>query len=233
MGVTTFVLVHGAWHGGWCWSAVSSRLRAAGHDVVAPTLSGLAERAGASSVDVRLADHVADVVATLGEAGPAVLVGHSYAGMVVTGAAAEVPDRVRHLVVVDGFLPEAGEPAVELLPPHAAAHYRRPDGAGADWLIPPRPLVNLGVTDPALVEAVTPRLTGHPPQTYLDASDHSASSLAVPGTYLLCAGWRSPFGRFAERARDLGWAVDELGADHEVPLTDPALLAERLEKVAS
>ena len=233
--MTTYVLVHGAWHGGWCWRPVADRLRAAGHEVVAPTLTGLAERAHLASPSVGLDTHVRDVVGEIefADLTDVVLVGHSYAGMVVTGVAALVPERIRRLVVVDGFLPEAGEPAIELLPPHAAAHYRESATLHGDvWLIPPRPLANLGVTDPAAVAAITPRLTPHPLQTYLDGAAHSASALTVAGSYLLCAGWASPFAGFAEKAAELGFAVDRIAADHEVPLTDPGLLAGELMSVA-
>jgi pimeloyl-ACP methyl ester carboxylesterase len=231
--VTTYVLVHGAWHGGWCWDPVAEMLAEAGHAVVAPTLTGLAERYTRvrPETPVGLSVHVDDVVSALESAdlGDVVLVGHSYAGMVVVGAAARAADRVGHLVVVDGFLPEAGERAIDLLPPHAAAHYRESaSSAGDGWQIPPRPLVNLGVTDEAFIAATAPRLTPHPLQTYLDAAVHGASELSVSGSYLLCSGWRSPFGSFADRARRLGWPVDEVDADHEVMLTASALLAGKL-----
>jgi hypothetical protein len=93
------------------------------------------------------------------------------------------------------------------------------------WMIPPRPLANLGVTDPAMVAAVTPKLTPHPLQTYLDGSPGDSASLTVPGAYVLCAGWNTPFGGFADKAERLGWPVERIPADHEVPLTNPDLLA--------
>ncbi|GAA1877661.1 alpha/beta hydrolase [Asanoa iriomotensis] len=229
--MTTYVLVHGAWHGAWCWRPVADRLRAAGHEVVTPTLTGLAERAHLTA-GVDLSTHVRDVSAAVefDDLRDVVLVGHSYAGMVVSGVAAAIPQRLRRLVIVDGFLPDAGQPAIDLLPPHAAAHYREsaaPDAAGV-WLIPPRPLANLGVTDPAAVAAITPRLTPHPLQTYLDGSPGDAASLTVSGAYVLCAGWNTPFGAFADKAERLGWPVARIPADHEVPLTNPDLLAASL-----
>jgi pimeloyl-ACP methyl ester carboxylesterase len=221
-------LIHGAWHGGWCWADVADRLRSAGHTVLTPTLTGLGADAPALTRDVGLGTHVTDVVTALDGVTDVVLVGHSYGGMPVTSAAALAADRVGHVVIVDGFLPERGEAAIELLPERAAAHYR--DSAveqGDGWRVPPRPLANLGVTSAAVIADVTPRLTDHPLATYTDRSERGAGELAV-GTYLLCAGWASPFGHLAERARSLGWTVDELAADHEVPVTAPALLAERL-----
>jgi pimeloyl-ACP methyl ester carboxylesterase len=158
-----------------------------------------------------------------------ILVGHSYAGMVVTGAAGLLGDRIARLVVIDGFLPERGETALSLLPDQSAAHYR--DSAaelGDGWRVPPRPLANLGVTDEQVIAAVSGLLTDHPLRTYQDGSRYGASELSVSGTYLLCTGWASPFGPQAQRAGALGWSIGELAADHEVPVSDPELLTARL-----
>ena len=233
--MTTFALVHGAWHGGWCWQPVARRLRAAGHEVVTPTLTGLGERAHLLDRRIGLDTHVRDVVAVLDyeDLHEVVLVGHSYAGMVVTAVAARVPHRIGRLVIVDGFLPEAGEVAIELLPERAAAHYR--DSAaerGEGWWIPPRPLANLGVTDERAIAWLSPRLTPHPLKTYLDGSAAGASRLAVPGTYLLCSGWATPFGPFHERAAGLGWSVGEIDGDHEVMVTNVPLFVDRLLRAA-
>lgn len=231
----TFVLIHGAWHGQWCWDAVAAPLRAAGHDVVTPTLAGLGDRVGELDPDVGLDTHVRNVEDAVRATGSddLVLVGHSYAGMPVTGAAARLAELVDRLVVIDGFLPERGETALELLPERAAAHYRDSAAdAGDGWRVPPRPLVNLGVTDQRVIDELAPRLTDHPFKTYTDRSRHGASELTVNGTYLLCSGWASPFRPAAERASALGWTVEELDADHEVPVTDPELLAGQLLRLA-
>lgn len=233
--VGTYVLIHGAWHGGWCWRQVADDLRSAGHTVLAPTLTGLAERSDQLTPDVGLDTHVRDVGDAVERAGAhdVVLVGHSYAGMAVVNAAAWCADLLAHVVVVDGFLPERGETALDLLPEHAAAHYR--DSAaehGDGWRVPPRPLANLGVTDERIIAEVTGRLTEHPLKTYQDASRYGASELIVRGTYLLCSGWASPFRGQASRAGELGWSVAELDADHEIPVTAPALLADRLLRLA-
>lgn len=225
----TYVLVHGAWHGAWCWAEVAATLRDAGHTVSTPTLTGLGSDAAALSREVGLETHVRDVETALRQHNDVVLVGHSYGGMPAVGVAGGGCDRLRHVVIVDGFLPERGECALELLPERAAAHYR--DSAaelGDGWRVPPRPLANLGVTDEAIIADLAPRLTDHPFKTYQDRSGPGASAITVSGTYLLCAGWASPFTTAAARAAALGWTVDELAADHEVPVTAPALLARRL-----
>lgn len=225
-----FVLVHGAWHGAWCWRPVQHLLQAAGARVFTPTLTGLGDRAHLLTPETGLSTHVMDVVSVLESENlqDVVLVGHSYAGLVVTSAAALVPDRIKRLVILDGFLPEAGEVAMDLLPERAAAHYRESAHKNEGLVIDPRPLENLGVTDRQIIEDLSPRLTTHPAKTYLDKVEHGLSDLPFPGEYLLCSGWQTPFSRFAQRAGARTWQVSELDADHEVMVTNPDLLAHHL-----
>jgi pimeloyl-ACP methyl ester carboxylesterase len=206
-------------------------LRGRGHDVLTPTLTGLGERAHLLTPSTDLLTHVRDVVAVLDfeDLHDVVLVGHSYAGMVVTGVAATVPSRLAHVAVLDGFLPEAGECALELLPPQAAAHYRDSvvdEGRGP--VIPPRPLANLGVTDAAAIAWLTPRLVGQPALTYSQPSGRGASAIRTAGTYMHCTGWPGPFASMASRGATLGWDVRELDADHEAMVTSPALVEAEL-----
>src|SRR5437588_957410 len=115
--MATFVLVHGAWHGGWCWQKVIPFLEeAAGHEVYASTLTGLAERASELSPDIGLDTHIQDVVGLLQEKNlhGVILVGHSYGGMVITGVVDQVPERIAHLVYLDTFVPRDGESMVSI-----------------------------------------------------------------------------------------------------------------------
>jgi len=226
----TYVLVHGAWHGAWCWRPVQRLLEAAGATVLTPTLTGLGDRAHLLTPETGLRTHVTDVVAAIEteDLREVVLVGHSYAGLVATGAAALVPDRIKRLVILDGFLPEAGEVAIELLPERAAGHYLESARHNGGLVIDPRPLENLGVTDQRVIEELTPRLTAHPAKTYLDRVEQGLSDLPFTGEYLLCSGWATPFARFAERAGAAGWQVAGLDADHEVMVTNAELLARHL-----
>src|SRR5437660_11413889 len=116
--MATFVLVHGAWHGGWCWQKVIPFLEAAGHEVYAPTLTGLAERASELSPAVGLDTHIQDVVGLLQEKNlhGVILVGHSYGGMVITGVVDAVPERIAHLVYLDTFVPRDGESMAGVVP---------------------------------------------------------------------------------------------------------------------
>jgi pimeloyl-ACP methyl ester carboxylesterase len=133
--MATFVLVPGAWLGGWCWRQVAGQLRSAGHDAVAITLTGVAERAHLLTAAVGLDTHVDDVVGVFlsGDLRDAVLVGHSYGGTVITAAAARVRERLRGLVYLDASVPMHGESNNDVLPPRIAAMVReraRKDGDG-------------------------------------------------------------------------------------------------------
>jgi pimeloyl-ACP methyl ester carboxylesterase len=229
--MTTFVLVHGAWHGGWCWGRVSPHLRAAGHTVFTPTLTGLSDRAHLVSPSVNLSTHVEDIVRMLDaeDLTDVVLVGHSYAGMVISGVAEQRPERLRLRVHLDGFLPENGEAAIDILPDVPASHYREAvKGPGFGWMIPPRSLEKLGVTDQADIDWLTPRLTPQPSGTYWEKIVLTEASESVAGVYIECVDWMRVFTRFAERAAVKGWPTYELATCHEAMVTAPNALTQML-----
>jgi pimeloyl-ACP methyl ester carboxylesterase len=138
--MSTFVLVHGAWRGQWCWSRVVPALRALGHEVHAPSLTGLADRSHLASPAVDLDTHILDIVNLLKweDLSEVVLCGHSYAGFVITGVADRVPERLRTLVYLDAFLPEHGMSMLDAtLPARRAAHLDRVDHEGGGWMVKP------------------------------------------------------------------------------------------------
>ena len=110
MSATTFVLVHGAWHGGWCYARVAALLRARGHTVFTPTLTGQGERAHLLNGAVNLSTHIEDVLGVFRceRLTDVVLAGHSYGGMVITGVADRIPERIKALAYLDAFIPETG-----------------------------------------------------------------------------------------------------------------------------
>ena len=116
--MATFVLVHGAWHGGWCWARVARLLTAAGHDVFAPTLSGLCERSHLRTPDTGLDTHILDVVNEMKWKGlqNVVLVGHSYGGMVISGVAEKMEKSIASFVMLDAFMPENGQAVIDMQP---------------------------------------------------------------------------------------------------------------------
>lgn len=228
--MTTYVLLSGAWHGGWCWRRVVPTLRRAGHEVHAPTLTGVSDRAHLISPATGLDTHITDVVNLLRDHDltDVVLVGHSYAGQVVSGVADRVPERIARRVHLDGFIGD-GRPAIELLPETVAHHYRESvEEAGFGWLIPPRPLEKLGVTEQRDLDWLVPRLTPHPWKTYTDPLPLNGGLDQVPGVFVECVEWMRVFRPFREQAEEAGWEVHEVGTGHEAMVTAPDELADVL-----
>lgn len=232
--MSTYVLVHGAWHGGWCWQRVVSELQRHGHRVFAPTLTGISDRRHLLSPDVGLDTHAQDIRALLEawDLTDVVLVGHSYAGQVVTEVAARCRARIGRAVYLDAFVADAGERAIDLLPTDVAAHYRDSvAGPGFGWLIPPRSLQVLGVTEQSDLDWLTPRLSPHPWKTYVDPVSAALPS-DLPASYLDCTDWMAVFAPYAQRAKERGYDVHEVLTGHEAMVTAPAELADVLHSVA-
>ena len=233
--MSPFVLVHGSGHGGWCWRFLAPLLRAAGHDVYTPTLTGL----GANShlleeIDrISLDTHVKDVTNMLfyEDLSEVVLVGHSYGGMVITGVAAKEPKRLAQLVYLDAYLPLKEESEVDLWPSDQREKYRADLASGIKVRPPLAPSV-FGITDPKMSKWVEERLTPHPYSTYEDPPPASGTSesASIPRTYIHCtvgyfSSWMEPF---AARARSLKWNVHTMAAGHDVMITHPNEIAEIL-----
>ena len=137
--MATFVLVHGAWAGGVIWRPIAKALRSASHEVYTPTLTGIGERRHLLGREITLSTHVQDVLAVLDyeDLSDIVLVGHSYGGMVVTGVADTLPDKIASLVYLDAFVPENGQSLFSMVP---ADHRAQPlSASGEEWLTAPLP----------------------------------------------------------------------------------------------
>ncbi len=242
--LVTFVLVHGTSHGGWCWRNLSPILRKAGYEVYTPTLTGLGERSHLlSKIDrITLETHIEDVTNMLfyEDLSDVVLVGHSYAGMVITGVATKQPQRLSHLVYFDAYIPSKGESEIDLWPPDVQARARADIAKGLKTRpLPPDFAGFLGVTDPKLAEWMEARFTPHPFSTYEDAppSDSSESDV-IPRSYIHCteghvASWMADMKTFAAKARSLRWRLYELAAGHDAMLTHPEELAKILLEIAT
>jgi pimeloyl-ACP methyl ester carboxylesterase len=210
-------------------------LRAAGHDVHAPTLTGLSERAHLLSPLVGLDTHVEDVVRLIDVLGLAdvVLVGHSYAGQIVTAVADRRPRAVAQRVYLDAFAGVDGEAARDLLPETVEHHWAvAAADQGFGWLVPVRKLSVLGVTEQADVDWLTPKLTAHPWKTYTDRLQLTGAVDDVPATFVECVSWMRVFAGQADRARQRGWPVRELDTGHEAMVTAPEELAAALLEIA-
>jgi len=231
----TLVLVHGAWHGGWCWSRVQALTRAAGVESRAVTLTGLGERAHLISPEVQLRTHLEDVagVVEAEELERVVLVGHSYSGIFLGGVAERLGARVSELVYLDALVPGRGDSALELYPSAVASALEEGARAGDGWRVPPWPAASFGITDPADRDWVDRRLTDHPFRTLTEPGG-SPPPAGVRRSYVFCADRRrESYVRFAEAARrDPGWEYAELSCGHDAMLLEPAALAELLVRAA-
>lgn len=231
--MTAFVLVHGAWHGGWCWRRVLPSLRAAGHAAYAVTLTGCGERAHLLGPGIRLQTHVDDVQGVIAneELADVVLVGHSYAGIVITGVAdrlLRVAPQVRlGLVYLDAVTPHPGESWSSQHPPETvAARVQAAEAAGGHSLPPPDASV-FGLAG-ADREWVNRRMTPQPFGVYRDPLDFSAARLAaVPRTFIDCTQPALPtIAVMRERVRrETGWRVVELATGHDPMVSAPDELA--------
>lgn len=230
---TTYVLIHGGWHGGWCWNRVAPGLAKAGHRVLAPSLTGLADRRHLLTRQTGLDTHVQDIVGLLEyeDLRDVVLVGHSYAGMVITAVAAGVPQRVAHLVYLDAFVPEAGQTLLDLLPPDRVAFYReQAAGRGEGWRVPPPPVAALGVTDPADIAWLEAKLTDQPLRSF-EQPLAGEPPAALRRTFIRCtegpvAPSFAPFAAMADAAP--AWDYHELAVGHDAMVIAPGSVVDVL-----
>lgn len=227
----TFVLVAGAWLGAWCWGDVAALLRAAGHDAIALSLTGVGERAHLLTPEVGLDAHVADVVAQLRnrDLSNVVLVGHSYGGTVITAAADEVPERICCLVYLDGGVPRDGESNDDVVGADMAARLRDSAlRAGDGWRVPPPSVADWDL--PAnLCEWVERRLTPHPLRSLTEPVRlRSPAAAALKRVYLRSSEPSPLYGRLMERARLAGWRCKDLPGGHYAMLTAPRAVASAL-----
>ena len=245
--MATYVLVHGGWHGGWCWKKVTPLLRRHGHEVYTPTLTGLGERSHLAHPLVDLETHVTDVVNVLfyEDLREVILLGHSNGGTLITAVAERVPERLAHLVYLDAFVPEDGQASVDLanFPPGALEARARSEGFG--WLLPslrPLPWDELvrdiwEVKDEADRRWMVERLRPTPFKVFTDRVRRTnPAAEALPRTYIRCLH-NTPmpaFDRFADLAKSTpGWQYRELDTAHEPFITHPQELADLLLEVSA
>ena len=219
----TYVLVHGAWGGGWDWKHVDQLLTADGNEVYRPTLTGQGEHSNLSSTNIDLDTHIQDIVNVIlwENLHNVVLVGHSYGGMVITGVADRVPGRIQHVVYLDALLPENGESVNSAM----SSKLKRPVKDG--FVIPTWVTGN----PPPPHDVLMPARTFSGPITLTN----QATASKLPATYILTVDpGKSPeqddFYRFYERARARGWTIHIMEGDHNVQRSHPVELVRLLEQ---
>ncbi len=232
--MTTFVLVHGAWHGGWCWRDVAARLRSAGHVVFTPTLTGLGEREHLAQWPIDLSTHVTDIenVFRFEDLEEVRLVGHSYGGIVISGVAERIAQRIGHLVYLDAIVPVHGKRHIDLVPPRPGGSFEQMGkaGIGADAL-PVGSMEFLGVTDPEKVAWLKTHLVPHPMGSLLAPSDLPQDKAAsLPRTFIYCTDRPGKsFSQFALAVQnDPTWRYREMATGHDAMITAPGELTDLL-----
>ena len=230
----TFVLVHGAWHGGWCWRQVIANLRSAGHVVFAPTLTGFGERVHLTRADLTIEDFATDIVNVISaeELNDVILVGHSFGGNPVSAVADRVPERLKRLVYIDTLVLKDGESGFSVLDPAIVAQrIELAEKTSGGITIPPPSPEAFGVTDPADAEWLRRQLTPLPLNCYREPI-HLKHPLGngVRKTYIACTnpmyGPAVPTHEWIKSRAD--WRYLELSTGHDAMITDRQGLTEML-----
>jgi len=232
---TTFVLVHGAWHGGWCWRRVANRLRGGGATVFTPTLTGVGERSHLLRAGIDLKTHIADVVNVMKWEGltDVVLCGHSYGGFVISGVAEEMASAIRSIVFLDAFVPRNGEAVLDLTAAAVQEAVRAAMQRG-DIAIPPRSAEAFGVNaaDRAWVDRLC---VGQPIGTFSDKIVLTGARDRIPRkAYIRAKSYANPgFDRaYGALKSDPSWRTYEVPCGHDVMVDMPEQLSEILLEVA-
>ena len=220
------VIVHGAWGGGWAFKKVDSILTQKGYAVYRPTLTGQGERVHLVSLDVGLSTHIEDVINMIlfEDLHDIILVGHSYGGMVITGVADRLPDRIRRKVYLDAFVPEDGESVMSI------------QGSRSEWITK---MEKDGYLIPFWVkpDQAPPKDVPHPVKTFIDViSLKNDAAKLIPTTYILTveAGKKAEeddFASQAERAKKKGWTMMQMECDHNPQFNKPIELADLFEQL--
>lgn len=226
--MTTIVLCHGAWGGGWSWTGVADILRGLGHRVFVPTYTGLGERTHLANPDVDLSTHIKDVRALIEweRLDQFVLAGHSYGGMVISGVADAEWQKITRLIYLDAFLPGDGQSLSDLTgPERAAAAQAAADEHGDGWLLP-RPTGSISETMPAdgrqWIESLG---RPHPMKSFTERLSLNGNYLKIADKVYVLASENpgSPFHQFADQVRDQdGWTSLDLPTHHHIFQSMPA-----------
>jgi pimeloyl-ACP methyl ester carboxylesterase len=231
----TFVLVHGAWHGGWCWRRVSDLLEKKGHKAFTPTMTGLGERSHLLDPNVNLATHVTDIVNVIKWEGlkDIVLVGHSYGGLVISGVADQMPDSIGSIVFLDAFVPENGDSlATKASQPVRAAIAALVEKGDTAMKPLPAAVFRVNEKDRAWVDG---KCTPHPVATFTDKITVAGMRDRIAKkAYIRAKGYPSvPFDGAQEKLKaTAGWRVYEMPCGHDAMVDMPDRLTEILLEVA-
>lgn len=230
--MATFVLVHGSWHGSWAWKRLRPLLIADGHDVFAPTLAGCAERFDPREHSVTLGTHIQELADTLRfeDLVDVVLVGHSYGATLLPAVASLEPQRIRHLIYLDGSVVDPGQASEDMWTDEqrSAASESMKNGYPFRDPLPPE---TLGISGEADQQWVSDRLTPHPLSCYSENLPAEVPAIAaIPRSFIQCTAGplADLFAQHAATAHAKGWPITTLNAPHDSMLTHPHQLAKAL-----
>lgn len=238
--MATIVLVPGAWLGGWCWQRVTPALRAAGHDVYTPTLTGLGERVHLARPEIDLDTHIQDIVNVLvyEDLRGVILVGHSYSGMVVSGVVDRVPERIRRLVYLDAFTPQDGQALFDFWSPTGRkAVEEEARAAGDEWRWPmPADQEGLGDVSEDDERWLRSKAVPQPLRTFSQPVRLTNPDAAtIPRAYILCTLGREQdpvMGMIRQMSSDQGWELREIETGHWPMVSTPRAVADVLSDLA-
>lgn len=235
--MATFLVAHGAWSAGWAWKKMRPRMRALGHDFITPTYTGVGERSHLARPDIDLETHISDVLGVIEceDLRDFILIGHSYGGMVSTGVADRVADRISQFVYLDAFVPRDGESLLSLQPEATRTRMlelARTSGDG--WRVPANPMPP--DTPQSDIDWAMPRRMMQPLKTFEQPLRLTGAVEKLRRSYIYCS-WPAPgdgFRRFYERAQnEPGWKHYEIHASHNPHITTPDELAALLDGIAA
>lgn len=242
----TFVLVHGAWHGGWCWRDVAAALRARGATVFTPTLTGLGEKRHLRSAYRGLDTFITDISSVIEteELRDIILVGHSFGGMVITGVADRMPGRIKRLVYLDAVVPNDGESLISSAPGHDEKMMARVRGAlsataaDGEWMAAPSAdMLGLHLATPELRDWDLRNMCEHPFSSFVEPLPLAHGRPQIPSTYIVCDNPPMPGTAFVAHHKDVvagaygpQWTARRIATGHMAMVTaleeTVALLAE-------
>lgn len=252
--MATFVLVHGGWHGAWCWKKLTPLLQSAGHQVFTPTMTGMGERSNELTPDIGISTHIQDVVQVIEDnhLEKVILLGHSYGGMIITGVVDRVPDCIAHLVYLDTFVPRDGESMADVVPNNVSGLRKEALAHGDGWRVAPLHAMPFGieevfgVTQEPELSWVKSMITPQPLKTFEEHLNLRNPDIvsSKPRTHIYCSGsgpyyYRTLFNimRMTLMRRTMpptgpGWRLRRLPTGHDCMITMPRELADLLLEIA-
>jgi pimeloyl-ACP methyl ester carboxylesterase len=229
----TILVAHGAWSAGWVWKKMHPLMTAAGHRLITPTQTGLGEREHLATPNVDLETHIQDLLGVIKheELNDFVLLGHSYGGMVATGVADRVPERISQLIYMDAFVPRDGQSLLDLQGPDASRAMRERVKAGDGWRVQPNPPPP--DTPPDDLKWIQAHRMPQPLKCFDTPVRLENGDAKMPRAYIYCLrrSAADPFKPFAERAKKEHWDYREIDASHSPHVTAPEALAALLNSI--